>query len=227
MKRFSLIILVLILSTAKSSSQLSFGGGAHFGLAIAGGSKFEIPMPVGNAKQTIDGLYGASFAFGGHGTLNINKQVGVRLSIDYTNFSASQDKFDKLKQPYSDSYANQVNFPAADVRIEGLSATMIGIDAAGIWKFEGIPSLRPYGLFGLGFTAVSYKDLRFTVQGFTGEDIAKVNSQTKFHFSGGGGVEFPVARIVRLYVELKYVVFLAREGTVGYIPILVGATFGG
>ena len=237
------VFLILLISALcpHANAQLAYGGGPHFGLAF---STFK--KPAGD-------LYGTGLVFGGHGDLNINKYFSVRLSFDYATFGADNDK---LKGVAADASVKAVEeyiggpldaqdnaFVRATVKsADGARVKAPSVFASGVGKLPTGSMLTPYALLGFGITFLGTSDVNFTTDGVrvqngqtgqivqlipAGSQSIKIDSETKFSMQFGAGSEFKLSKLVTLYFEVKYSLIFTGGGSSSYLPLVVGATFGG
>jgi opacity protein-like surface antigen len=241
-KQWAVLAVFLGAISSYADAQIAFGGGgAQFGIAFSSFTK-----PAGD-------LYGTGLVFGGHGDININKYIAVRLSFDYPTFGADGEK---LKGVASDASVNAVQ----DFLGRGLSAQEVAevkgtiksadggrvsapaIFVTGLGKLPTGSMVTPYGLLGFGITFLSFGDINYESSGVSARDpqtgqltqvipagsqSVKIDSQTKFGIQFGAGSEFKLSKLVRLYFEAKYSLIFTDGGSSSYFPLVVGATFGG
>jgi hypothetical protein len=208
MKRALFCVVVLMFVANLAVGQVSFGGGAQMGIAIA------------MFPDAIKDYYGMGLGFGGHGDVNIIKYVTARLSMDYYTFG-----FDSKK--YLDLVAKQNNVAASTLDMSGLRINDLAITVSGIGKVPLRGIVTPYGIFGFGLNFVSSSDPKVT---YNGNDVTaqlgmgKGDSSTKFGLHFGAGSEFHIG-MVKAYFEFKYAMIFTEGQNTNYLPLTVGVTF--
>jgi opacity protein-like surface antigen len=206
-----LLTLILIPVVAFSATPLKFGAGPQVGLSFS-----SFPDP---AKD----WYGTGIGFGAHGDMEIIKYVGIRLNLDYHMFGANTDKI--AEQITQELVHQGYNVRAGDIKVEGLSAKVLGITINGLGKIPTASPLTPYGLLGFGIHSISISDPKVTVQN-QAVQAGKPEGETKFGINFGAGTEFGVSKLVTLYFDIKYVIIFTSDNSTKHIPLTVGATFG-
>ncbi len=198
-KLFFLVLLTTSVST--SFAQVTFGGGAHSGLAFT-----SFPQPLTD-------YYGTGFGFGAHGDLNIIPELALRLNVDYNTFTSDKDK---LKARFN--LVDAVQLTGANVTIFGLTANVHG-------KLPTSSIVKPYGILGLGLQILSQSDLRATFNGQDAGTLQGAPTTTNFGVNFGSGLEFGLGRRTNLFIEAKYALFFDSGGTSSYIPVTIGVSF--
>jgi len=216
MKRSLLVAILLLFCIGAASAQMQFGGGAQAGIDFA-----SFPKPI-------DQIYGTGYGFGGHGDLLIMKYLGVRLSIDYRTFSSDKGK---LAAAYASLFTfNGVQADPSQTSVTGLNTSDLSFMLSGIGRLPTGSIVTPYALLGLGLHVVSasnptisYQGQDITQQLLQQQIIMNPTSATKFgiHFGAGGELSLGM---VKLFLEVKYVVVFTQNNSTSFIPIEVGIT---
>ena len=218
MRQTGLAVLLFVLGVSSAQAQMTFGGGAAFGIS-AWGTKYQ--FAIDPQRQEVD-VFGSGFIFGGHGVMNINKFFSVRLNLDYSMYSADADALgDVLFGPLEQANPT-LQLDRAMLRVEGDDASVFAITANAIGKYP-LGAFAPYALAGIGIHIASFSDV--TVQYGTQPlpntaSEVQIEGKTSFCFNGGLGVEYRL-KFMRIFVELYY----AGASELSYLPIMVGATY--
>ncbi len=208
MKQLMMVLTFLLVPViAFAAGPLKFGGGPHIGFSFS------------SFPDVVKDYYGTGFGFGAHGDMEIMKYVGVRLNVDYHMFGASTDKLAQL-------IAQQNNVNPSDVKVDGLSAKVLGITVNGLGKIPTTSPVTPYGLFGFGIHNISVSDANVTYRGQPAGNVKVDMGETKFGINFGAGAEFGVTKLVTLFFDFKYVIVFTSDNSTKHMPLTVGATFG-
>lgn len=213
MKKGVLVLAMLALIAGPARAQVSFGAGAHAGIAI---SSFE---------KAVKDYYGLGYGFGVHGDLNVGKFFTGRLNFDYHLFGLDKKKL-------VDVIAAENNVPTSDLTLEGLTANLMAITLNGMGKIPAGGIVSPYALAGFGMYFISQSDPKLTYQGqdVTSQVFPKPESRTKFGINFGAGAGFDLSKAFNLGADFRYVVIFSKDDTKGYennsyMPVTVYATF--
>jgi opacity protein-like surface antigen len=214
MKRIAVLGILVMVVSGVSFGQLTFGGGASAGLAFA------------SFQKEISDYYGFGFTFGGHGDMNINKYVSVRLNFDYNIFPSNKDKFiDMVAANAVDEFGNPVALNKSDISISGLNVSVFAIAIDGIGKLPTKSAFTPYAIIGFGLHILSLSDGKVTYKGQEAAQIKPgVESQTKFGLRVGAGTEFQLSKLAEIYFDVKYVIVFTKESSNGFLPLTFGVT---
>lgn len=192
------MILSLLVAVARTSyAEMSFGGGAHSGLAFSKPDQYS--------------LYGLGFGGGAHGDLNIIPALALRLNFDYHSFP-----LDKSALRVAGNIPNTID-------IQGGNISSIGITVNALGKIQTGSSVKPYGLLGFGLQLMNTGDVRYSANGRSVDYT--YDGTTNFGLNFGVGVEFAVGYRTKLFFDAKYVLIFASPATKGYIPLTFGVSF--
>lgn len=204
MKHIAIALLLVAVMGGTSNAQLSFGGGAHGGLAFA-----SFPQPLNE-------YYGVGFGGGANADLNIVRFLTLRMNLDYHSFPSDKAK---LKNLFT---VTDPNGNPAEFTVEGANRSIIGITLNAIGKIPTGSPVTPYGLLGFGMHIGSASDLKIVTSGQTFTETFE--SATKFGLNFGLGSEFKVGA-AKLSAEVKYVLIFTENQNTAYIPVTLGVTF--
>lgn len=204
MRKISMLVLAcaLLLTAGTSFGQMKFGVGPHVGISFS-----SFPKPT-------DQIYGIGFNFGAQGELELMKNIGIRLGLDYGTFSSDKTKF---------GYTNGGQaIPSSD--ISGLGVGIFGLSVSGVGKLPLKGGITPYGLVGFGLNFISVSDLVVKVNGQDFTTI-KGDSNTKFGIHFGVGTEYRVAKNIGIFGEFKFNLIFTEGSSTSTFPLMFGANF--
>lgn len=237
--RMIFAVLCLAATAGSASAQLSFSGGPQIGVAF---SSFQ------------NNVYGTGLLFGGHGNLDLNKNISLRLSFDYVTFGADNGKLKSSAQDQAVQSAQTVigraltadetnTVRSAVTAASGARASAPAVYVSAIGKLPTSSIVTPYAILGFGMTFLSFGDVSVTGDGTgvtatdaqgqdhqivpAGTASSSIPSQTKFGLQFGAGGEVKVSKLIKIFLEVHYNMIFTEGGNSNYIPIMVGATFGG
>ena len=214
MKKNMILAVVVLVSVQVSDAQMTFGGGAHVGMAGWGSPKYKWEGDPANQEIS---LFGTGFTFGGHGDMNINKYFTERFSIDYSMFAADNDAIKQLfvrANPNADP--NLIAFDGNDASVFSISLNSIG-------KLPVGGGFSAYALLGIGVHMASFSEPKVTYQGTpqpNASSSVKIENKTGFAVNFGLGLEYKL-KFMKLFLDIQYT---AASGS-GFLPITIGASF--
>lgn len=185
-------------------------------LAFAGMAAAQVPQPfslyAGGAvsiPQAPD-AFKAGFKTGYHGAIGIGYKVMPNLQVigkvEYHTF-----KFDFQGQSGLEGGTNKMTLFGADGRYT------MGVPAA---------PLKPYIIGGAGLANIKQSE-------FSGSNVLAASilnsiiadSQTKFYYNIGGGVELKSGPAWSMYAQVRYVSIGTAGGSSSFVPITLGLKF--
>ncbi len=208
MKNLLAIITMMIAAASASPAQISFGGGAHSGLAFT-----SFPKPTNE-------FYAIGFGGGVHGDLNLLPFLSTRVSVDYNLFPSDKTKL-KSQFTVRDGNGNVTN----NFTVEGANVSILGITANVLGEIPTGSAVQPYGIFGLGLQILNQSDLKVVADGQTLLQQSGGSSDTNFGLNFGAGVQFGLGRRTHLFIESKYALIFTKGETSSYIPVTLGVSF--
>jgi len=216
MRQTGLAVLLFVLGVSSAQAQMTFGGGAAFGISSWG---YNYQFAADPQRQEVD-LIGSGFIFGGHGVMNINKFFSVRLNLDYSTYSADTDVLGDVAFRYLEQFNPGIQ--RSTFHIEGNDASVFAITANAIGKYP-LGAFAPYALAGIGVHIASFSDVtaQYGTQPLpTTAGEFQIKGKTSFCFNGGLGVEYRL-KFMRIFLELYY----SGASESSYMPFMVGATY--
>jgi opacity protein-like surface antigen len=202
MRKISMLVLacVFVLSAGTTYGQMKFGVGPHVGISFS-----SFPKPASD-------YYGMGFNFGAQGEMELMKNVGIRLGLDYGLFSSDKSKF---------TDAGGQAIPSSD--ISGGNVGMFGITASGLGKLPLQGGVTPYGILGFGLYISGTSDLVAKVGGQT--YTSKFESTTKFGMHFGAGTEYKINKHIGIFGEFKFIIIFTEGSSTSVFPLMFGANF--
>jgi opacity protein-like surface antigen len=197
MKKSLLVLSILMVFALSASAQMP---SKPFNLYAGGG--LSLPMSPDGFK---DGYKTGFHGYIGCG-FNVMPTLQLMGKLEYHTLSAD--------------WAGYTLALGVDEEADGGTYTplMFGVD--GRWSF-GVPAMpaRPYVLGGLGFAHLSISDIEYE-----GGSMS-FDSETKFYFNIGGGVDFKITPVSSLFVQARWINIATEGDATAMIPITVGMKF--
>ncbi len=218
MKQIGFLLLLLCISAQLTQAQMTFGGGAHVGIAAWG---YDYQFTFDPQQQNLS-LFGTGVIFGAHADMNVNKYFTTRLEIDYSKFSSDKEVLKDVvfRGLVAANPGQNVNRTLIDVEGNDASVFAVTVNAIGKYPFG---SFAPYVMVGLGMHSSSFNDVRVTYSNTffpNTTNAIKANGKSSFCFNSGLGLEYRFS-FMKLFLEMYYA--FASESK--YLPILVGVSF--
>ena len=184
--------------------------------ALATGLAVSVAPAGAQGTMGTTGTSGMGFAIFGGGAfptgdlgegLNLGFRLGGGLALRSPAFPLGLN----VNLAY-DRFGGDDDIAGTGVSVDAVSILSGSADV--VWQFPTDPaaSFQPFLDAGLGLYRLG--------------EYAGGESQTKFGFQVGGGIDLPLAGMAT-FVEAKYVNVFAEGDSWAYIPIVIGLRFGG
>lgn len=202
MKKVFLLILVLAFAASSGFAQVPAKP-----FNIYAGAGLTMPMSPDNLKD------GTKLGFHGTAKLGFNTfpKGEFVIGLDYHYLPADLGMFEDEGITDADGGDMSVIMAGGDLKLN------LGIPMTG---------LNPFVHGGIGMAIISFSDLSWTQPG-VGERLVTTDSENKFYFQIGGGLEFN-----KFFVDVRYINILKAtyddvgdETSASIIPITVGVKF--
>lgn len=213
MKRLILVVCCILLATAPSFAQVSFG---------VQGDAFNF-----NTQGVANDIYGLGLGGGIHLDLGI-PIIGIRVQGDYLFLSPDKNKYS--------TYAAQLLGAslAQGASIDGGKMEVWTANANAKLVILPLPVIHVYATGGVGLASISFNEATINIPSvgvsrkLTEQEVAKLlglDKQTKMTTNVGAGVDITLGGI-SLYGELKLNWIWTQPNTSSQVPIgTVGITF--
>ncbi|HDL04201.1 MAG TPA: porin family protein [candidate division Zixibacteria bacterium] len=211
MKKVLAVMMALLFAVAiNASAQQTIKASVFVGPGLS--------MPMGPDDFT--DYWGMGFNVGGGVEIQINEMFSIVPRINYNSFGLDEDAFiEELEE--------ELGYSVEGIELDGGSINAIGFGAdVKLAVPAGDESkITPYFLGGLGMTSVSFSDLEMTYEGES-ETMEIDESETDFTVEFGAGMEIAISPKMSLFVDGKYVIIMAEDDNITYVPFHVGLIFG-
>jgi opacity protein-like surface antigen len=200
MKKLLLVLAFVVACSAMASAQVPKP------FSLYAGGLISMPQSPDEFKDNFKTGWHFQVGFGWKAAPNLQ----VVPKIEYQNFAIDYDESPVFSTTYG---------------IEGGNSKMWLFGADGRYSF-GLPAapLKPFALGGFGLANISQSDFEGTDPLVTAYNAAS-ESQTKFYWNIGGGVDLKTGPAWSLYAQLRYVSVATEGDSFGFIPLTLGVKF--